>query len=536
MSDLNQSMLRAVAGLFLLMLMVLGCEGQGDDGGAFRIVIPGTPECTPAAGQFPSGLVVLSSTEGRALLIQDTPPGLRPYAIDGDRPEALAFENIGSDSDSDGEEDASTLQAILGFPLQPVTGEVSLSSAAVDAVALVSTSNFEQVLVADPLTGQTVPVRIEVDAAIPANRFPLLPAPGTSAMRTGISTFACLFPEETLDSAGQPIGPEDFCDPDETGFFSNLTAGKAVAGGRLFVATSNLNSEVRFFPGSVLVFEWSELAGEITVRPSIDTPVLWTSGYNPTGMTRIETPGGRELVLVTVTGAIGSGTGASNIVTEAFVDVIDPQEPRIVARIPLGFAGPSFDAPSVDPGGRLAWLGASSQRQLYAVDLRALDDDALFATASGGTGSAGDPARTLDGMDLVGADARIFDADRPLVIPARTDRPAPSSCAGFTSVAVNSAGDEAYATDFCDGTLTRVRYDASEPATLPYPTSRFQIGAQLAPYAPISALEGLRAPSTVVVRSGRPGVDFTGPDVFVLAGQPEANLCSLRIESEAPVE
>lgn len=522
-----------VLGVFLIA-SALGCEGQGDSGGDFRVLNEGgAPECAAAAGQFPSGLAILSQASGQALLIQDEPPGLRTYSIEGERPVSLAFENIGTDSDSDGQDDVASMEAILGFPLATQTGEVSALS---DSLALVSTSNFEQVLVADPLTGQRTPIRIEVDGAIPANRFPLLPAPGTSAMRTGISTFACVFPTELTDSDGRPIGSQDFCDPNETGFFSNLTAGKAVAGGRLFVATSNIRTGVRFYPGTVLVYDWSESGGEITVSPSLETPFLWTSGYNPTGMTRAVTPGGREVVLVTVTGAIGFGTGASNVLSEAFVDVIDPEEPRIVARIPLGFAGPSFDAPALDPGGRLAWLGATSLRELYAIDLRALDEGALYAPGSGGTGVAGGPPVTLDGLDTVGADARIFYADRPLVIPARVDRPAPPECAGFTSVTVNSAGTEAYATDFCDGTITRVRYDATPSVPVPYPTSRFQVAQQRAPYAPSSAIGELQKPSTIRVRPGRPGIDFEGPDVFVLIGEPDANLCATRIESEPPVE
>ncbi len=514
-----------------LSVCLPGCEGQGDGGGPFRVLLKGTSECSPAAGLFPPGLAMLSAASGRALLIQDNAPGMRPYAIDADVPVNLAFENIGLDSDSDGQNDSNSIVELLGPSLQPVMGEVVVLS---DSIALVSTSTFEQVLVVDPQTGRRIPVRIEVDSAIPADRYPLLPAPGESAARTGISTLACIFPDDALDSGGRAIGEEPFCDSDETSFFSSLTAGKALAGGRLFVATSNRNIGARFFPGTLLVFDWSESGDEITVRPSVEAPFLWTSGYNPTGMARIDTPGGRELVLVTVTGAIGSGVGASNVLTEAFVDVIDPREPRIVARIPLGFAGPSFDAPAVDPQGRIAWLGASSQRQLYAVDLRALDNDALYSAESGGTGSVGNSPIMLDGMDLMGADARIFDADRPLVIPARTDRPAGPSCGGFTHVAVNFAGTEAYATDFCDGTLTRVRYDATEPAVIPYPAARFQIAAQLAPYSPNSAIGELSAPKSVVVRPGRPGVDFTGPDVFVLVGQPEANLCALRIESEEP--
>ena len=55
------------------------------------------------------------------------------------------------------------------------------------------------------------------------------------------------------------------------------------------------------------------------------------------------TRSGRELVLVTLTGAIGAGTGTGNIRTAAAVDVIDAERLRIAASIPLGFAGPSFE-------------------------------------------------------------------------------------------------------------------------------------------------------------------------------------------------
>ena len=251
--------------------------------------------------------------------------------------------------------------------------------------------------------------------------------------------------------------------------------------------------------------------------------MLFTEHFNPTGVTRAVTPGGRELVLVTATGAIGSGTGTANVLTDGAIEVIDPTVPRVAAVIPLGLAGASFDAPAVEPGGRMAWVGASSFRQLYAVDLRALDDASLYS-ASGPPAILGITANTTD--------ARVFTADVPLALPDRSDGPPAALCQGFTSVAVNAAGSELFATDFCDGTFTRARIDLSGPPPVPVPRDRFQIAAQAKPFAPSTAVGELRSPGILRVRPGAPGVDYRTPDVLVVVGQPDAQLCALRVESQ----
>jgi len=502
-------------------LAAAGCEGQGDDGAG--LVIRNDPiaaNCTPAAGGFPSGLAVLSENVARATLVQYSPPGLVVYGVDAPRPVPLDFVNIGADSDGDGRVDRDAIEPIVGRALSPEMGGIRALD---DSMALVSTSLYEQVLVSDPSTGAAIRIEVEVPPALSAERFPLLPAPGSTAARTAVSTLACVYPEAAVDSAGRPISAEPACDPDAPSYLTTLTAGADVAGGRLFVATSNLRLGTRFHPGTLLVFDWQEGPGGITVRPSVDPPLLFTTGFNPTGVVRIETPGGRELVLVTVTGAIGTGSGPGNVLGDGAVDVVDPSVPRIAATIPLGRAGPSFEAPAVDPGGRIAWLGASSARQLYAIDLRPLDDPALYL----GDG----PPAILDGASLGFPDARIFDGDHPLELPARADGRAAAGCEGFTHVAINAAGSEAYATDFCDGTFTRVRLDLAGDPPIPYPRDRFQVAGQSAPFAPNDAIGELRAPGPLAVRKGLPGVDFTSPDVLVLIGQPNAQLCALRVES-----
>jgi len=512
---------RAIA-LALAALAAAACEGRGSAGDGLVVERePIAPNCTPLAGTFPSGLTLLSQVSHRAALVQTSPPGVASFDVEAERPIALAFHNIGTDSDGDGQDDATAIAPYLGFPLSPVMGEIT---ALRDDLALVSTSNYEQVLVYDPSAAAPRGVLVETPASTAPGAYPLWPPPGETHLRTGISTLACIRPRDPFDSTGEPTAPSAVCDPDQPSYLTTLTAGKAVAGGRLFVATSNLASGNRFHPGTVLVYQWIEGGGALRVRPDAATPVLFTEHFNPTGVARALTPGGREIVLVTATGAIGSGTGAANVLTDAAIEVIDPGVPRVAAVIPLGLAGPSFDAPAVEPGRRMAWVGASSRRQVYAVDLRALDDASLYA-ASG-------PPAILDGLSAGVPDARVFHAGAPLELPDRADGPPAALCLGYTQVAVNAAGSELFATDFCDGTFTRARIDLAGAPPVPVPRDRFQVAAQQRPFAPITSVGELRAPGLLRVRPGAPGVDYRTPDVLVIAGQPDAQLCALHVESQ----
>src|SRR5262249_59137948 len=152
------------------------------------------------------------------------------------------------------------------------------------------------------------------------------------------------------------------------------------------------------------------------------------------------------------------------------VEVLGPAGARIARVIPPGLGGPSLRPPGGGPGGRIAFLGASSQRQLYAVDLRALDDARLYTPGA-------DPV-TLDGMRAGFPDARVFHAGAPLALPDRADGPPALLCEGFTDVALSAAGSELYATDFCDGTFTRVRLDLSDAPPVPFPPDPFPPPAQ----------------------------------------------------------
>ena len=60
---------------------------------------------------------------------------------------------------------------------------------------------------------------------------------------------------------------------------------------------------------------------------------------------------------------------------------------------------------------------------------------------------------------------------------------------------------------------------------------RFVVLGQENVAAPLGTAGERVAPGEVEVRPGEPGVDYSGPDVFFLLGQPEGLLCGVRIDS-----
>jgi hypothetical protein len=505
----------------------LACEGSGGSGGLVVKDERTDPRCTPVANSLPSGLALVPGVADEAVLVQSQPPALVRFDLDGEAPLARGDASLApnGDSDGDGVDDAARSQQVLGLPLAAITGEVS---AIHTHLALVSTSNYEGVVFTDPTVPALRTAQVENPDDAPgfaASDYPFLPPGGTLAARTSISTRTCVYPGAgASDSGAVAIAKDARCDAAEpTSFLSNLTAGATIAAGRLFAATSNLRNsgQARFYPGTLLVYDVEEVGASLRVRPHATSPVLFTTAFNPTGVVRYVTASGRELVLVTDTGAIGAGTGTGNVRTEAAIDVIDPVALRIAATIPLGFAGPGFEGLAIDRGNRIGMLGASSRRQLYGVDLRVLDDARLYD----GDG----PPVLLDGLTAGLPDTRIFDGDHPLVLPERGPGAPPAQCDGFTHVAWSYDATELLATDYCDGNVTRVRVDlAGSPSFQPYAIE----GA----FAPLTtdSLGRERAPGPLRVRPGVPGADYSGPDVFVAISLPKAQLCALRIASPGP--
>lgn len=523
--------------LALLAPLALGsvCEGTASNSPGAITQGPVDPRCTPIGGPFPSGFDLLPGTTDRAVAMRFSPAGLLRFDLSSAPPapdNAGPVSAIPSDSDGDGLDDAVAFQqAGLCPDLNPnclTWPKVGSVRAVSRDVVLVTASGYEEVLFLRAGDGGLLPIQVTnpVDAgAHRAADHPLLPPAGSSAPRTAVSTFTCVYPPSPFDSAGVPIVPARPCDPARTGFVTRFTAATAVVGDRLFVATSNLFSPSRatFHPGTVLIYrlDFDGTGRPIGVRPDIDTPVVFTTAFNPTGLTAHRTPAGRDVVLVTQTGAIDAG-GA--LLGDSAIDVIDAATLRLVATVPLGLAGAAFGDLAIDPGGHVALIGAESRRHLYAFDLAALDDPALYVPRA--------TPVTLDGLTPGFADARIFDASSPFVLPRRPDGPPDALCAPRTNVTLNHDGALAYATDWCDGSIAVVAIDWSLPLEHPISRARFAATRRLDLFAPKTPTNfGLAAaPSLPVTRPGVPGRDFDGPDLFFLVNEPEGQLCAARVE------
>jgi len=415
-----------------------------------------------------------------------------------------------------------------------------------DSLALLTSTGVElrddllRLVDLDPSSKSIVSLQVSVPAELLEPTYPDLPAPDEPAeARDEVSTTVCLDPDG-LDSRGDEIGGGADC----AGFFANSTSGAAVVGAgaerSLFVSMANpggdlLSSNPRYLPGAVLVYD-IDLASGIGVAPNATTPVIYTSGFNPTQVTPYHA-GDRDFLLVTVSGAIGVvqddlGTiiveGGYSALTDAAIDVIDAETLALVATIPLGKAGLVGNL-VLHPGGRLAVVGSMIDRWLLAVDLAPLADP-LFPSEAPAEGPV-----VLDGSAESGlANAVIRDASRPYEIPARGEGGAdPAVCPGLVAgLAFNHAGNLLYATDFCDGTLGMIGVADGASMTAPSLMETPRVDALTAPG---DTPEAIDAPPNglggVAVRPGDPGVDYSGPDVFVIVGKPNGLLCAVAVES-----
>ncbi len=512
--------------------------GGGKCGGRSTIDLSGggNPElgieCAPLPGSFPAGLDFVPGDPDRVLVANFVPSALLPFDADPVPPAIAGSSSIPSlppDSDGDGRAEGSA-QLPLAPALDGVLGVAP-------GLAFATASGYEEVIFVNADEGTLRSFRIETPASLAASDYPLLPAPGSAAPRTAISTLACIpIPAGALDSRGDPAPSSPHCPNGQ--LLTTFTSGAALSGGHLFVTTSNLGDDpgtvnTQFLPGSVLVYDVDLASVPPRAGPSPVVRVLYTSAFNPTDATPVVTPGGRAFVLVTASGAIGVRTddpqtpaieGGGVALSDAAIDVIDPVALQLVASVPLGPAGLSFERLALDPTQRVAFTGSATGRNLYAIDLAALDAIPALAPV--------DPPVLLDGSDSRAgfADARIFDAAQPFEIDALPNGAPPESCDGFVvAAAFDHSGSRLFATEFCDGTIAVIDVDLSGSPPIPVPEGRFallRVRAVTAPVGP-SGLGEPRAPGPLAVRPGEPGVDFDGPDLFFLVGDPEGRLCVL---------
>ena len=543
---------RLVLILVLATVPLLGNKCAGGDGSGGKPPtrqVSAAGDCAPIVGQFPPGFSWLPESEGHAAAVQDSPAGVLFFDMNGSKPKLLARDEISpvpSDSDGNGEVDEE--QRLCDDDENDEFVSMGSPLGVSERLAFVAGSGFEQVMFFRSPNGELTELTVTnppnpLSGSYHGEDYPYLPP--DSDDRTAITTKACIYltddlgiPDET--SIGDAIGQHACCDriADKPSFMTAFTSEMGIASGHLFVATANLdvtNSfRGRYYPGTVLVYDYDRDVDPDTIQPNTETPVIFTTGFNPTGVSTYETPSGRELVFVTNSGALLLGVGPSNILTESFIDVIDATSRTLVATIPLGFAGASFNGVAIDPAKRVGFIGSWTLPVLYAIDLRVFDHENLFEQ---------DEVVVLDGSDTMFPDARIFHAETPFELPDRSDGPHPIVCDGWTFVAINEAGETAHVIERCDGTLTEVNLldpdirceDAGSTDAccdeMPLPESCFSVGAFRAVTEPFTAVTGLHGPSQISVRPGEPGVDFVGPDVFFTVDLPEGQLCGWSVDS-----
>lgn len=509
---------------FLLGGSCGGGSGGGGDPPVVKVESP-DPRCVALPSQFPPGFDFDPARAGRVIATSFSPAVVMPVNVEP-VPPAVASPGPFTDLRRAVAEDGCG-----GFALDPTFDGIF---ALANDLSIVTAGICEAIAFVDSATGALRDLTVSTPAGIAPTTWPFLPAPGASDLRAAASTRACLTPPPgAIDSKGVPVA--NGCNTGRPSYFAKDTAGAAFAAGALFVAMSNTGAntgrpDTQYLPGAVLVYDLDLAAAPPAIAPAAP---IFTTGFNATHATAYRTPSGRDLVLVTMTGALGLAADDPSTpereaggvaLSPSSIDVIDAVERRLVATIPLGLAAASFERLAIDPTGRAAVVGSAVARQLFVVDLAPLDS--LTWPAPGA------PPLVLDGS--TGPNAVVYGASAPLVLPARANGAPVETCAGFV-VGVDFAanGSKLFATDFCDGTLGVVGADLAA-APSPLPRDRFSVLGSIAITAPLNTASlGLaRAPGSVRVRAGRPGIDYRGPDVFFTVGIPEGQLCGVRIDSQ----
>jgi hypothetical protein len=272
----------------------------------------------------------------------------------------------------------------------------------------------------------------------------------------------------------------------------SYTSGIAASSGKLYVCTSNFSKTGRTPvcpPGTVLIYRWDPQSNPSSMTPS-DPSHLVTTGYNPTEVTAL----GERFVLVTNTGVISIEDAWAVPKTEGSVDVIDTALDCIVATYPLGLGAPSYKPIAIAPDRTRALLSSVAYNYVYELDLTVLDDI---------PGACPDP-------DFVPelADAVLAGYEDPIVVGSSQVE----ANDFIVQVGLNWNGTRAYATGYNSGTLSILEVETREGVASPKRAATVKV---LTPQAPTQEEHG---PGPLAVRPGRPGIDYSGPDLFVLTG------------------
>lgn len=322
-------------------------------------------------------------------------------------------------------------------------------------------------------------------------------SPEAFALQKSIPVFPVVLDPPRTDSAGNAVRRID----------PSYTSGITVSNGKIYVCTSNFTAvggSPVCPPGTVLVYRWDPAKNPPEVVPS-DPPFLVTTRFNPTEVT----PVGDRWVLVTDSGVLAIREARAVPLTEAAVDVVDTDLDCVVATYPLGLTALSYKAIAVALDRSRALVGSVAFNSVFELDLTALEEL---------------PAGCPDSVPQL--------ADRVLAGPANPIRTGFSGQTGketndfVVQVALSADGTRAYASGYNSGTLSVL--EVEQMARTPSPKAPVAVLSLTPPLDPEQATVEDVGPGPLAVRPGRPGLDYTGPDLFVLIGLPAGKMFGIR--------
>ncbi len=294
-----------------------------------------------------------------------------------------------------------------------------------------------------------------------------------------------------------------------------FTSGVALMQGKVYISNSNFTktgSNPICGPGTVKIVELDESVEPPALVESSPPDVIVTTSFNPTEVTPLDD----RILLVTNTGLLAIRDENGVPLTEGSVDVVDTMQDCIIATYPMGLGAPSFAkisvAEQVVPGVGVVhrgYLGSAGFNHVYELDLTGLD--AYLDTCP-----TPENVPVLDDKVLAGPDDPI----RATQDPANT-----KNLIGQT--VVNHNATRCYATGVNSGTLAILALETatdSQGAPLPSRKSPLRVIQATDPLPTQNEAE----PGPVAVRPGVPGVDYQGPDVFLVTGTPIGELRGLQ--------
>jgi hypothetical protein len=249
-------------------------------------------------------------------------------------------------------------------------------------------------------------------------------------------------------------------------FSPNFTGDLQIIGNRAFISMSSSCFDAGFnsfyVQGLVLVYDINTQPPFLTRAA---TPYIVLSGFNATGLT---VANGK--LIATSTGDTALGGAGSTPETPSFLDEIDPNTLSVTRTLEMGEVALNFHPLALSADGKRGFIGSSTFSEVYEIDLP------NFSALRG----ENNPIQITDESSDFISDQEIAEGGNILFVSS------------FNRSAVNA-----------------VDLTSSERSVLP---SKLDFSFADNP--------GVTGAGPMAIRPGTPGLDFNGPDLFVLTASP----------------